>query len=176
MIHNQSRSHAEASTDNIEKLHDLLDEYQSLVASGVAPSIDEFIEKHPDAASELRRLLPVADVLADFSGDPTASSRPVFSGDATERKTLGDFRLLGELGRGNQLTACLQCVEGLAVGVCVASIHSVSFLSTVLVAGVAGCCNVLVEEFAVSSTEPLNVRVGLRVVEIVFSLFQFGHA
>ena len=99
MIH-QSRSHVEASTGTIEKLHDLLDEYQSLVALGKAPTIDAFVAKYPDAASELRRLLHVAAVLADFSSDPTASPRYVVSDDATQSGTLGDFRILGELGRG----------------------------------------------------------------------------
>jgi serine/threonine protein kinase/WD40 repeat protein len=83
-------------------LSTLVDEFVSRLEQGEDPSIDEFLARQPDRADELRKLLATARVmvsLADRTWSITPrTSRP--SSSLPETHTLGDFRLLRELGRG----------------------------------------------------------------------------
>ena len=84
----------------LEFLSDLLDEFRARIGTGSPFTVEEFIEEHSEFATELRNLLPVAEVLAGLSGQ--AISRPSSDSPAIDplTGTLGDFRLLRELGRG----------------------------------------------------------------------------
>ncbi len=89
------------SRDN-SKLTDVVDEIVNRLQDGEAVDVDAFVRAHPEHADRLRRLLPTMEVLADL-GRSTAGSTSVPPA-ATDLQppggTLGDFRLLGESGRG----------------------------------------------------------------------------
>src|SRR5262245_35764250 len=55
--------------------------------------------RHPEFASEIVRLLPTLEALVDFSS--ASPSQPVADlEESFANKTLGDFRIIRELGRG----------------------------------------------------------------------------
>jgi serine/threonine protein kinase len=71
----------------------LISEFTHRLQRGEGLTIDEFTERHPQFADELKRLLPTVRALAGLAqaGDPVPDS-PL--------PTLGDFQLLREIGRG----------------------------------------------------------------------------
>jgi WD40 repeat protein/serine/threonine protein kinase len=75
-------------------VEELIDKLQSGDAD-----VEAFIAEHPDHAERLRRLLPALRVMADLSNSPDGEIRSV-EGDAAEMGTLGDFRIVREIGRG----------------------------------------------------------------------------
>lgn len=85
-------SEAAAANDSLESLvGQVADEFLLRQQRGENPDIEEYAARHPDAAPLLRAVLASLRLI-----DPSASPR------AEERRTetLGDFRLLREIGRG----------------------------------------------------------------------------
>src|SRR5262245_54963356 len=81
--------------DGDARIADLLDEYLAAARAGAPPDAEEFLAAHPDVADRLRVALVGFDFvrrageeLVAVSDDPTAA-----------RETLGDFRILREVGR-----------------------------------------------------------------------------
>jgi serine/threonine protein kinase len=77
-------------------LNDLIDELTARLQAGETVDFDAVIAQHPDHADTLRRLLPALQVLADLSRSVDEPQRPLDG----ETGTLGDFRLIREVGRG----------------------------------------------------------------------------
>lgn len=68
--------------------------------AGERPSIDEYADRHPDLADQLRRLLPALMIVEqDLSvdGDAASDSYAPIGGPSGR---LGDYRIFGEIGRG----------------------------------------------------------------------------
>jgi serine/threonine protein kinase len=77
---------------------DLVEELTARLKAGEAVDLDACLARHPEHAEELRRLFPTLRMLAEMSlsgsgGGPAAAAEAVPG-------TLGDFRLLREVGRG----------------------------------------------------------------------------
>lgn len=91
------------SAVRLERIHDLVEEFRATNAAGLRISIDDFVAKHPRYRAELEQVLPLTDLLADVvathSLDAQSASLPITNISPTTG-TLGDFRLLRELGRG----------------------------------------------------------------------------
>ena len=66
----------DGSRSRADQLHELVEEYHDRIACGEANSIDEFVAEHPKLESDLRRILPITSMLADFSGDKTDDLQP----------------------------------------------------------------------------------------------------
>ncbi len=68
---------------------------------GEPVDVEEYVTRHPELADRLRPLLAALDLLARFSSS-AASDGPLRKAGAGEelRGTLGDFRLIREVGRG----------------------------------------------------------------------------
>jgi serine/threonine protein kinase len=85
-------------------LNDLIDELTARLQSGEALDLDAVCAEHPEHAETLRRLLPALQVLADLSR--SVDERKLWPGSETpateigDNGTLGDFRLIREVGRG----------------------------------------------------------------------------
>src|SRR5688500_14468244 len=75
----------------------IADEFLRRRESGERPSIEEYAERHPAIAAQLRRVLG-ALLLLEHSSDgdalPSDSNQQPLTG------VLGDFRILQEIGRG----------------------------------------------------------------------------
>jgi serine/threonine protein kinase/Flp pilus assembly protein TadD len=89
------------------RLGDLVEQLAARLQSGELGDPEEFIGQHPEYSDALRRLLPTARGLAEMGNRPmqfeasspwTFVSSPFADGQAT--MTLGDFRIIREIGRG----------------------------------------------------------------------------
>jgi WD40 repeat protein/serine/threonine protein kinase len=81
----------------------LIDELTAKLQAGESVEVSAYVREHPEHAEALRRLLPALHLLADLgcSADAGAGSgvRPAAAPDEVTG-TLGDFRILREVGRG----------------------------------------------------------------------------
>ncbi len=95
---------ADVSDDAASQLDDLAEEFSQRLRSGRRPSIEEFAERYPVYAGEIRQLFPALAMMEKVQSDgesqgiwgalpESAQAKP-----AIER--LGDFRILREVGRG----------------------------------------------------------------------------
>jgi serine/threonine protein kinase/Tfp pilus assembly protein PilF len=81
-------------------LADLLDRVADRVRAGEDADMDALTRAHPEHAATLRRLVPAVRWLAEVDR-PDADAEPHASpGPLSGLTALGDFRILGELGRG----------------------------------------------------------------------------
>jgi eukaryotic-like serine/threonine-protein kinase len=86
------------------RLVEVLDAYMAAAAEGRAPTKTELLEKHPDLAGDLEACLASlefierASVASPFP--PVDSNTSEGSSDEPGIGTLGDFRLIAEVGRG----------------------------------------------------------------------------
>jgi serine/threonine protein kinase len=81
-------------------LIDLIDRIARKVQAGEPVDVEAYTQAHPEYADRLCRLLPAVQMLADL-GRSGGASAPAPSGHPDPAwGTLGDFRLLGEVGRG----------------------------------------------------------------------------
>src|SRR5262245_36350986 len=74
------------------RLAGLADEYLARLRRGERPEAEDYARAHPDLAAVLRQLLPALAALPAQADAPAPES--------VEAGTLGDFRLLREVGRG----------------------------------------------------------------------------
>jgi serine/threonine protein kinase len=88
------------SSDELARVHDLLDEFRRLTEQDGSVSPEEFAARYPEHQDLLLRLLPAAQVLSRLSSLPTGTNEIAASQFELEAKTLGDFRILREIARG----------------------------------------------------------------------------
>ena len=81
----------QSSTDRDQHVIDALDEYLAAQHAGQPIAREDFLARHPDLADELARYL---DNLALLNEDDDDAGEGIIGG------TLGDFRILREIGRG----------------------------------------------------------------------------
>ncbi len=82
-----------------DPLEELAEEFTSRLRRGEDPSIEEFTQRHPKLAEDIRELFPT---LRTLEAGPRDRRRPRAAFDVTTPppERLGDFRLLWEVGRG----------------------------------------------------------------------------
>jgi serine/threonine protein kinase/Tfp pilus assembly protein PilF len=84
-------------------LAEIVEEVTNKLRAGEPVDIETYAGAHPELAERLRRLLPALAVLADLGRSAAAGEAVVVSPDAAptaELTELGDFRIVGEIGRG----------------------------------------------------------------------------
>jgi eukaryotic-like serine/threonine-protein kinase len=67
---------------------------------GTAPSIEEYVSRHPDHAGELRDLLPLVTAMEEWKADKHLDAPPRRLPETFNIHRLGDCRILREIGRG----------------------------------------------------------------------------
>ena len=85
------------NTDNDELMWQLVNEFTKRLELGEKPSIEEYCERHPDLAEEIRDLFPTVFAVEDMAASGV-SSRVIMSGPPP--KSVGDYRIIREIGRG----------------------------------------------------------------------------
>ncbi|MEM6690200.1 MAG: serine/threonine-protein kinase [Planctomycetota bacterium] len=82
-----------------DRLVDAVKEFMRLIEAGEAPSKEAFLEQHPEIADELG---PSLEGLALLHGDATPSEKNTFVAAHAEftSEPIGDFQIVGEVGRG----------------------------------------------------------------------------
>jgi serine/threonine-protein kinase len=89
-------------TDRDERLARLLDELTQQARAGRPPDLDVVARQHPDLADELRELWPAVQIADELAG-PALDSRATLappSAPASPPRTLGDYEIVEEIGRG----------------------------------------------------------------------------
>ncbi len=91
-----------SDSDQFGRLDRLAEEFATRFRRGERPSLKEYTDRHPDLADEIRELFPALVKVEqaearqhgddDKTGDSTASHLPLWQ--------IGDYRVLGEIGRG----------------------------------------------------------------------------
>lgn len=91
------------SSDSLEPVELLADDFMRRQRSGEKPTIDEFCAQHPELADEIREVFPalvVIEQVAPATADLAASHHSFTSPDAKPIESVGDYRVLREIGRG----------------------------------------------------------------------------
>lgn len=84
-------------------LDDLIYEITEKIESGKSVDLKRYAREHPEHIEQLRRLLPMLEVMIDLSrlsGDRSRSNAGGRIDEGLPRGVLGDYRILGEIGRG----------------------------------------------------------------------------
>jgi serine/threonine protein kinase/tetratricopeptide (TPR) repeat protein len=96
-----SVSHAGSAIEADPAVAELIEELASRLRAGEPVDVEAFLEEHPAQAEPLRRLLPTIQVLAELGRSAASGSAPPLTSDGDPASgTLGDFRILREVGRG----------------------------------------------------------------------------
>jgi WD40 repeat protein/serine/threonine protein kinase len=77
---------------------DLVEDLANRLQAGESLDLEAVIREHPAQADRLRRLLPAVRALADFGS--SGGSAPASNEGEPVSGVLGDFRIVGEVGRG----------------------------------------------------------------------------
>jgi hypothetical protein len=83
----------------------LAEEFAERYRRGERPSINEYVERHPELADEIREVFPALVVMEQFKPATGENTGP-FANDRTDenpvlvRQQLGEYRILREIGRG----------------------------------------------------------------------------
>jgi WD40 repeat protein/serine/threonine protein kinase len=100
---NASRDDAGAASSAEHGLAEVLEELTAKLKAGEAVDLQAYFAAYPQHAAELRRLVPALQLLAGFSHSAASGACPAGPGAyaaASPDGTLGDFRILREVGRG----------------------------------------------------------------------------
>lgn len=98
-----SAANIDLSSDDLEPVELLADDFMLRKRAGEKPTIDEYCTRHPELAEEIRDVFPalvVMEQVAPATGDLDASDRLFTSPDAKPIESIGDYRVLREIGRG----------------------------------------------------------------------------
>ncbi|MEM1450836.1 MAG: hypothetical protein AAGI22_17080 [Planctomycetota bacterium] len=90
-----SRGSSDESDVRALELDQLITDYFDAQREGRAPAVDDYVADHPEHEHALRAVLPGASLLDRIGQRAEDASPSVRSGDR-----LGEFKLLGVLGRG----------------------------------------------------------------------------
>src|SRR5262245_66380880 len=75
----------------------LADEFLERVNAGERPDVEEYARRHPEVAAFVRQMFPALLLLRV---PPTEPGSPEAEAEAPGRGSLGDFRIVREVGRG----------------------------------------------------------------------------
>ena len=93
----------DSSSDAQRPIELLVDEFLERQRRGEGPTIEEYVAKHPELASEIQEVfsaLAVMEQIAPASSDLDPSSSSIESRDRQRLEQVGDYRILREIGRG----------------------------------------------------------------------------
>jgi serine/threonine protein kinase/WD40 repeat protein len=96
-----SMTNSPSSSSDRNPVEALAEEFLDRQRRGERPTLDEYSQRYPELAEEIRDLFPVLLRMEDFgaeSSEAATGGTIAASGDRLER--LGDFRILREVGRG----------------------------------------------------------------------------
>ena len=86
--------------DELDSLETLADEFMERQRRGESPSVAEYAAQHPDLAAEIEELFPTIAVMEQLKAQKERQSGARVSLGGVRLERLGDFRILGEIGRG----------------------------------------------------------------------------
>ena len=93
-----NKPHPSPETDDRDPVEALAEEFLDRQRDGEFPSIDEYAKRHPELAEEIRELFPMIAQMEQLKQNRSSDGRVSMAG--TQLTELGDFRIIGEVGRG----------------------------------------------------------------------------
>src|SRR6266705_2849408 len=91
---------AASGSANYLLLTRLADEFAARYRTGERPSLQEYIDRHPDLADDIRELFPAMVEIEQAGEDHQEAAEQAASPPAPALRQLGDFRIIREVGKG----------------------------------------------------------------------------
>src|SRR6266851_7470350 len=88
------------SSANYVLLTRLADEFAARYRAGERPALQEYIDRHPELANEIRELFPAMVEIEQVKEDHQEAAEEAAAPAAPALQQLGDFRILREVGKG----------------------------------------------------------------------------
>ena len=88
------------SSEQFVLLNQLADEFAARYRTGERPALQEYIDRHPQLADDIREFFPAMVEMEQVKEDRREVSEPTASGPLPPLERLGDFRIIREIGRG----------------------------------------------------------------------------
>ena len=89
-----------SSSANYVLLTRLADEFAARYRAGERPSLQEYIDRHPELAEDIRELLPAMVEIEQVKEDHQEAAEQAAAPAPPALRQLGDFRILREIGTG----------------------------------------------------------------------------
>ncbi|MFO0891249.1 MAG: serine/threonine-protein kinase, partial [Isosphaeraceae bacterium] len=89
-----------SSSANDLLLARLADEFATRYRAGERPSLQEYVDRHPELADDIRDLFPAMVEIEQVKEDHQEAAEPAAAPAAPALLQLGDFRILREVGKG----------------------------------------------------------------------------
>jgi eukaryotic-like serine/threonine-protein kinase len=100
-----------------DPIEQLAAEFMERQRHGEHPSIDDYIDRYPALAVEIRELFPTIAALEGLKQDKAAVLPPRGQAAAVPLRYLGDYRIIREIGRGCITpTSCRSSASALRTG------------------------------------------------------------
>lgn len=81
-------------------VEELAEEFAARVRRGEKPTIDEYVDRHPDMADQIRDLFPAMLMMERIGADVTEDSPGAAADETLSIERVGDYHIVRELGRG----------------------------------------------------------------------------
>src|SRR5437868_2082886 len=78
----------------------LADEFAARYRAGERPALQEYLDRYPDVADDIRELFPAMVEMAQVKEDHEEGAEQAAAPPAPALQQLGDFRILREVGKG----------------------------------------------------------------------------
>src|SRR5437870_1993979 len=91
------------ATDSSERfvlLNHLADEFAARYRRGERPSLQEYIDRHPELADDIREFFPAVVEMEQVKEDCRATPETPAAGPLPPLERVGDYRIVREIGRG----------------------------------------------------------------------------
>ena len=88
------------SSDQYDLLDRLAEEFAARYRRGERPALQEYVDRHPELADDIRRLFAAVAQVERAEDDRRARAEPAGGAVAPLPRQVGDYRILREVGRG----------------------------------------------------------------------------
>src|SRR5277367_788433 len=90
------------SSDSLDygRFDELAEEFAERFRRGERPSLQEYVDRLPEMAEEIREMFPAMAEVEQADGDARGDAVPPLPPLASHLKQIGDYRILREVGRG----------------------------------------------------------------------------
>src|SRR5207248_1421498 len=88
------------SSEQFVLLNRLADEFAARYRRGERPALQEYIDRHPQLADDIREFFPAMAEMEQVKDDRQEVSEPKAAGPLPPLERLGDFRIVREIGHG----------------------------------------------------------------------------
>src|SRR5437660_9115110 len=88
------------SSEKFVLLNHLAEEFATRYRRGERPSLQEYIDRHPQLADDIREFFPAMAEMEQVKDDRQEVSEPPAAGPLPPLERLGDYRIIREIGHG----------------------------------------------------------------------------